>query len=133
MDAGDLRINNIVNKGIISGITYKDGIFGVLIVGNKFSSKIEFYPIDEIEPIELTEEWLLKGGFEKQLNLEESFHKMSDNGILLVIKYRYINNYNSIGYFPVNLGYSLKFPLKGIHHLQNLYIDLTGEELNFRI
>lgn len=95
---------------------------------NKISvlDKSMFYSIgcgdtsyDEFKPIPLTEEWLLKFGFEKTqyywlkkyiiLNLDFEFCTTNGEGDLT-----YIGN-----------GVSYKY----VHQLQNLYFALTGEEL----
>ena len=71
-----------------------------------------------IEPIPLTEEWLLRFGFEK--NGEEWF--IHENNFELVFdegKYFYTWDYN----------WCTSFGIKYIHQLQNLYFALTGEEL----
>lgn len=86
------------------------------------------------EPIPLTEEWLIKLGFEKlsqqfwptreveQLN---EFDECWGNGNLYVFK-------------PVGFGYSTAVtgeiydePDLYVHSLQNLYFAITGEELKF--
>ena len=67
-------------------------------------------------PIELTEEWLLKFGFEKDNEL--NFVKFS-------FKVHFWSNYNSYMYGWVGGNIELKY----VHQLQNLYFALTGEEL----
>ena len=71
------------------------------------------YSIKELKPIPLTEEWLLKFGFDK-------------------IDFQFIKN--GIKLFPIrDLYYRGNFPIKSdikyVHQLQNLYFALTGEEL----
>jgi len=73
-----------------------------------------------MEPIPLTEDWLLKFGFEQD---GELFH----NQIAL---YK-----NGVGGFNYNVNYfeheNLE-EIKHVHQLQNLYFALTGEELTIK-
>ena len=71
--------------------------------------------IENIKPIPLTEEWLIKFGFEKQ---NAMFYEFNKHQIRLIgdevpywIDSSYITN------------------IKHVHQLQNLYFALTGEEL----
>lgn len=73
--------------------------------------------ISEIEPIPLTEEWLLKFGAEK-----------FGNGDLIV-------NGHLIGWMDcrkVFVHRATSVELKYVHIWQNLYFALTGEELEFK-
>jgi hypothetical protein len=75
----------------------------------------------EIDPIPLTEEWLLKFGFIKYIDEDKFIHKslrysdqfkLRDDGVLVFVSSEvYITD------------------CKYIHQLQNLYFALTGEEL----
>ncbi len=68
--------------------------------------------------VPLTEEWLLKFGFEKigtYFKINNEFEILTDNG-------RY--------YYYINLD---RLYLNSIHQLQNLYFALTGEELILNI
>jgi hypothetical protein len=77
-----------------------------------------------LTPIPLTEEWLLKFGFKK--NIDTSY---SRNDISLFIDKRLKTNLflqenmNDFKWF----GYECK--IQYVHQLQNLYFALTGEEL----
>lgn len=81
--------------------------------------------LDIIRPIELTEELLLKFGFEPHVGaylnnvfkkVPFSFTCLKDTGWNLMIE-------SFLG------GYSLKSQIQYVHQLQNLYFALTGEEL----
>ena len=65
--------------------------------------------------IPLTEEWLLKFGFEKLEGWDDTFFFQLNN--------IQIADYNVSGYDYDG------FNIKHIHQLQNLYFALTGEEL----
>ena len=75
---------------------------------------IDYLEWDEIQPIPLTEEWLLKCGF----NDKENQYRYKDR--LIVIRDNDFHDY----------GTSVK--LKYVHQLQNLYFALTNNELIFR-
>jgi hypothetical protein len=73
--------------------------------------------VDFYNPIQLTEEWLLKFGFEKigtYFKINNEFEILTDNG-------RY--------YYYINLD---RLYLNSIHQLQNLFYCLCGEELTFK-
>lgn len=79
--------------------------------------------IDELQPIPLTEEWLLKFGFVEDSSLYFSktlepycqlFYNRKDKTICIGVRYE-------AG------GTELKF--LHVHQLQNLYFALTGEEI----
>jgi hypothetical protein len=77
--------------------------------GCEFGAKID----TEVEPIPLTEEWLLKFGFEITNNFQtkDRFQTYKKNDII----------WFEYGYIVIELKY--------VHQLQNLYFTLTGEEL----
>jgi len=116
MKANELRIGNLLqgdkiqlaNQGI-----YSDGIFAITGYG---ISEFELGRLLKAKPIPLTEEWLLKFGFEK---LTKRFRK-EVNGYWYTV-------WDS-GQFDVD-NKAISFNCKYVHKLQNLYFDLTGEEL----
>ena len=102
----------------VLGYSYSDGVF------NDRSS----IPIDpeELDPIPLTEEWLIKFGF----NLDEGV------GVWFGPKYAepayYFTLWASYGKHPVRFtrnNPSDTIDILYVHQLQNLYFALTGEEL----
>ena len=119
MKANELRVGNWVNDElygdfeIIGLINFKDG--------NQSAYKsLEYYPqsqdTDKLNPIPLTEEWLIKFGFEKHITIDTypTFAKQMFNwndSILYLIGCGFINH------------------IKYVHQLQNLYFALTNEEL----
>ena len=126
MKAKDLRIGNYIDykterEIVTMQISYE--YIRLIHNGNK-----------NFKPIELTEEWLLKFGFEKSDNefYTETFKgdnksdyyfciRINDNLCDLVICERVdeINNYDLI----------VPKYIQHVHQLQNLYFALTGEEL----
>lgn len=129
MKASELRIGNLVfdNEGILSKINgfqaYGHSIRCDELEGCELL--IDLHPqdgtirkgfvtdINSCKPIPLTEEWLLKFGFDK-------------------IDFQFIKN--GIKLFPIrDLYYRGNFPIKSdikyVHQLQNLHFALSGKEL----
>lgn len=77
-------------------------------------------------PIPLTEEWLLKFGFEKHNNLFFSNHDY--------FSYIELGAYGCDGLYGycLNDEKSIYHKLKYVHQLQNLYFALTNEELTLK-
>ena len=126
MKASELRIGNITSMGVVYLI--EDDVFRVANNdGDTFKNTWA-----EIKPIHLTEEWLLKFGFDKvgialtsiaiaPLNLPCTFNLPNTpfsfcQGKLILT--------TGTGDFCVNIEY--------VHQLQNLYFALTGEELTLK-
>lgn len=76
---------------------------------------------ETLEPIEITEEWLLRLGFEKNENGQFKLLKHSEVPILF--------NEDLNGWTCDGINFSIN-RTKYVHQLQNLYFALTGEELN---
>jgi len=83
--------------------------------------------IESLTGIPLTEEWLLKLGFEKPFNvvLNEYYPDYSFNHFHVDLK---IEDNMSVCYIYCIKG-SFRFVNYHVHQLQNLYFTLTGEEL----
>lgn len=122
--ANDLRINNWFN------LNGKDFYIDLKIL-YAISSGMPDYDLQKINPVPLTEEWLLKFGFEN--HSEEKFfmrYYIIKNGQWYIDFYAdgdcfLCVYYFNAGYIKVNVGN----PLKYVHQLQNLFFTLTGEEL----
>ena len=123
MKKEELRIGNLVNQAednfivCVTGIKRQDG--GCYVYGNNKALDYEcWYQIHKYEPIPLTEEWLLKFGFE--------FVDCSANGV--------INNWKR-GKFKIwdnkrgEYSYFGTTEIKYVHKLQNLYYAIMDEEL----
>lgn len=127
MKATELRLGNLVKAGGLIGTVEKisaDGILCQLL-----------HTIDEqdgskgIEPIEITEEWVIKLGFKKWKDrfMIEAWAKghpsqrfdidFKDGKIIMNSRYQEHSDYLVMGH------------IKYAHQLQNLYFALTGEEL----
>ena len=124
MKSSDLRIGNrVFCKGELILVTMI-GISGIQSSENGRVLNAKFNTPD-LEPIPLTEEWLIKFGFDKQ---RDGSHQRNDFSIFLDKRFRtnlYLqdNERNSFKWF----GYECK--VVHVHQLQNLFYALTGEEL----
>jgi len=111
--ANELRIGNLVWEDY-------GGYYEVLMVSPNSVDLVKplmsisgRYLIEQINPILLTEEWLLKLGFNKFKN----YNDFSRKGVIIHGRKRGFVLRKSV---PV---------IKYVHQLQNLYFALTGEEL----
>jgi hypothetical protein len=136
MKIQELRIGNLVkcktsNDSAIYSVIQIDG-FG-LKVRLSHPRHAEFTPIDRIKPITLTEEILLKCGFERRgaylgiAHVDTVYWYSPENQIL------YIEYTDSP--FPEDEGvrYPISSPIKHLHTLMNAIYDLTGEELEVKL
>lgn len=114
MNAQELRIGNLVMFGELRHECKPCDIL------NLYQSEIAKSEISEYKPIPLTEEWLLKAGFEK--DSKSLFHPqwLTDN-----LK-GYCIYCENIEYVK---GCDPRPHIKYIHQIQNLYFSLTGKEL----
>jgi hypothetical protein len=131
MKTSELRIGNWVEQP-------NDGVTRVTAVLNDLQIKTETGYVDKYcRPIPLTEEWLLKFGFEKvvydseetgygtdyELEINEvGFLSYSDDFSCALFSSKR-NQKRELGTIP-NFN-----SIKTVHGLQNLYFALTGEEL----
>jgi len=76
-----------------------------------------------VNPIPLTKDWLEKFGFEKT-KFESS---------IKTLKYEWTSIYFNNGYVEISVsGHSCPVSIQHVHQLQNLYFELTGEELKIK-
>ncbi|MCT4085466.1 hypothetical protein HZP81_17095 [Elizabethkingia anophelis] len=109
MEANELRIGNYVNHNGFAPIT----IDAVDII------HCQQHP-EAYKPIELTEEWLLKLGFNKS--------KFSSNCFKITNGYKFDFAGGKVLYLD-----SIRLEhIKYIHQLQNLHFALGGEELTIK-
>ena len=122
MKANELRIGNYVYfHGDAEEINMVDGCE---IIGREEQPSCH---IEEFEPIPLTEEWLLKFGFKKQL--DKSFAK---NNFSIFLDKRFKTNLFLQENQENFKWFSYELKVEYIHQLQNLYFALTCEELKLK-
>jgi len=135
MKATELRIGNYING--MTGKMYET--ITSIDQGRVSTDNENSYNINHVEPIPLTEEWLLRLGF-KLCDICKDFGGLempyyANNAVLLFFnsnrtKYELSDYY--IGYGSMRSGkyHVVAFKwIKYVHQLQNLYFALTGEEL----
>lgn len=137
----ELRIGNYVEYNGCTGIVYavhspmpcEDEHFrdiGIveLVIGGIVTARI-----DEIQPIPLTEELLLRFGFERKsyttkgVEIEIVFYQIRNIVIYLLRDFFEIEIITSSGQFNLRK----TFP-KNLHHIQNIIHSLTGQELKIK-
>lgn len=143
LEAKDLRIGNL-----ISTPTNKAHIIKEIFIRGEDSDGdylIDNWNISTIEPIPLTEEWLIKLGFEKTESIIMDSYTlllpMIGSKVLSVNieqgnQYMYIKDFETddTKCEPRDLVCLRNSDSHGrfyVHQLQNLYFALTGEELTF--
>lgn len=133
MNPRELRIGNFINYSDYgpSVITKVDGDGFCSFVPYRWSGDIGKM-LSEIDPIPLTEEWLIKFGFEDP-GKKVAGLKGSGYLTLMVGRHMMIIWNNGQWELSYNLaGEAVQAPcpqLNFVHQLQNLYFALTGEEL----
>jgi len=113
-----LRINNYYElKGSVlgGGICQLKNLKDFIHIGNLIES-------DLVKPIPLTEEWLLKFGFEKITEFSFCFDKFICEYFLQDIIVSFRLKYNPADSLFIR-------DIKYVHELQNIYFALTGSEL----
>lgn len=113
MEAKELRLNNWV----MYGNTYP-------IVKGKFFEIdcLDIMKAETLEPIPLSEEWLLKAGFNHAILTTSQRFYTSEFNIRIFNKSKKL----SVSFEGIKLEH-----IKHVHQLQNLFYALTGEELIF--
>lgn len=123
IEAKELRIGNYVNSEVM-------GIEQINIIGILYQNKNNQY----YKPIPLTEEWLIKFGFEKDENKPFHFIRLEEYNLEVMV-----NGFSGTLEKEPNWFCSIKsyahqttFQKMHVHQLQNLYFALTGEELTIK-
>jgi len=124
----ELRIGNLVREDYSGNMVITD-IFSShepkqLNLRHPNHTAIGRYDLKNIKPIPLTEEWLLKFGFEKALN-----------GMFCPREYLWLKQHklNNEWFAGVNcIGDIDCTRIDYVHQLQNLYFSLTGTELEIK-
>ena len=132
----ELRIGNFVYNQFNTQIQIESiSNFGVnLKVVDLPNEYLKETLLDEIKPIPLTEEWLLRFRFKKRSETNED----DDDFVWIYELAVKINNIEiSFGKYKDELQTFLwsgdcLYHIKYVHQLQNLYFALTGEEITFK-
>ena len=134
MKASELRLGNYYMFADYNSIVFrkvreiKTNQFG--LIGDYDGVNFEI-----CKPIELTEEWLIKFGFEKNIDYEQinEYGKLSESngrrgvGLYLIDNSEWLITFRE----DVGCGWNDLNEINYVHQLQNIYFALTGDELNF--
>jgi hypothetical protein len=127
MKAAELRIGNWINTIEGSAQVREITDYERLAVG----ADKRVVDLQTAGPIPLTEEILLKAGFERYYNEYHHTNQFTRKDFKLILR---SEKYE--GYTPCSHGeylYSKGERLKYLHQLQNLYYALTGQELEINL
>lgn len=127
----ELRIGNIIN---CFGIKMVVGINTTITIqektskGNYVNEKVSLQSLN-LEPISLTEEWLLKFGFNTDYN--KGYIGIDVNNSDFVLTEPKVMHSQQEDYaYQFNTGYLSRYKkFKYVHELQNFFYAITGEEL----
>ena len=128
MKTNELRIGNWVEQP-------NDGVTRVTAILNDLQIKTETGYVDKYcRPIPLTEEWLLRFGFEKDTYASTNrwiLYNHDEGEVLFEISGS--DSYGWVRIFTTTNGIEdTDTHFKHVHQLQNLYFALTGEELQIK-
>lgn len=123
MEAKELRIGNLVHRLDLG--TKQKRIESILEISERLTVTGPIKVIcnyDEIFPIPITEEWLLKLGFELKYEDED------DNSIYFLNNFEITKDiFENIFWIDANI--ITPDRIEYIHKVQNIYFALTGKEL----
>lgn len=112
--------------GLENELTYSVNLKPTAINPNQYYETYSQF-IEYIKPIPLTEEWLIKFGFEKD-NSTYSWSKIiEDEQRQLCIEIESFPNEKGFWYLSKHFN-----QLRHVHQLQNIFSALTGQELTLR-
>jgi hypothetical protein len=122
MEARKLRIGNLVNHKLFGYCEVTALDYEMICIQRTDKDIKEWFDLDNFKPIPLTEEWLLRFGFEKVEDDDYLEIKLFSSLKILWL-----------GYLAIEInGYFTSLSEKEqvyVHQLQNLYYCLCGEEL----
>ncbi|MEY4351142.1 MAG: hypothetical protein RL078_1209 [Bacteroidota bacterium] len=90
----------------------------------------------DFDPIQLTEEWLIKFGFSQMTDTSPANYRMHKSKMFFYIRYGTFTTDGGqtdlIGYNGLFIANKFVRVIRYVHELQNLYFALTGEELTLK-
>lgn len=125
MKVEELRVKNLI---------YKDGEIKMFTPSDMFSMfNIQVLTVLEVDerfsPIPLTEEWLLKFGFERWGSYTHLWKRKSQR-LTVTLNQNAIGKHGLYGHgCDYELNDMYRVGVQHVHQLQNLYFALTGKEL----
>lgn len=130
MKASELRIGNYINRPDLGDSHIRTESVLAIYERVKTSGPIKtIFDFEDITPIPLTEDWLLKFGCKKNEDTDNFWNQEKD----FSVEVEYVRSDNGVQpLFYYNLSINRKKHLVYVHQLQNLYFALTGEELTLK-
>jgi hypothetical protein len=129
MKATELRIGNILKPNEQHYAAYGEFNTGIVTAIQEDRLTVSnHYPGKWFEGIPLTEEWLIKFGFEKHHGMWQPKYFESNHPGLFYVELFENEKYHLSG---PDTG-KCSVPIEYVHQLQNLYFALTGEELTLK-
>lgn len=124
MKANELRIGNWVN---LYGDDCRIQTLGMWV---HTETTVDEAPIESVKPIPLTEEWLLKFGFEVYSEYDFKNYRLPDGFFISMwMKDKPVAGFEERGVCYWGDNY---VPVRYVHRLQNLYFELTGTALELK-
>lgn len=96
-------------------------------------SEIKTKELSRYKPIPLTEEWLLKFGFERKFFNKEETPRWINKSFYMFIDAVWYITFKRDGYVSFIAFDCFLKDLRYVHQLQNLYFALTGKELEVEL
>ena len=126
MKAQELRIGNFIENTDSQMASY-------MVVNADVIKQNELKMYASLEPIPLTEEWLLKFGFSQMTDTSPFNYRTHKSKMFFYIRYGTFTTDGGktdlSGYNGLFIANKFVRVIRYVHELQNLYFALTGEEL----
>ena len=142
VDINELRLGSTIEQGVVHIITYNEGKLGVYVLDSPYQSMVTkpFIPIDDCKPLLITTKLFEDNDFTKQLGyyklLKGEMHKQG--GALLEVSQNDIDKNGIPTWYVFYREFNerdnddlvvLRHDFKFVHELQNIYYDLTKQNL----
>jgi len=134
MKANELRIGNYLQDNVTKTTVKvvelsKDCISTYVIDRSKYPLKDGW----KLEPIPLTEEWLLRFGFRKKASFSDHTIHIDMTNILCLDNDNNESEFSAVSIYDVDEGVWIYLEsIQYVHQLQNLYFVLSREELKLK-
>jgi len=133
LNATDLRIGNYIEVSFLQD----NGKFKyemIQVIANTIKDAERYGNEWDARPIPLSEGWLLKAGFEKGKGLYSQWYFIQLLGTEFYLRPNFLGGYLWGFDLEIASGYELNDaqPIQYLHQLQNLWKELSGNELMFK-
>ena len=139
INPSELRRGNLISTVLgyaqILSVPYEGDFGGLGSMKCLTKKEPNLYRLEKIEPITITEEWLIKLGFERKNNYPNEILAIRDErylGCWLGISKSLFENWTFYKGSWIDNKVNI-VEIKHIHQLQNIYFDISGKELILNI